>query len=135
MYFQLKKQNGSCSGFVIMPDHVPAMVWFSEPNQLSTFRKQWKQQSSVKKNLIRNCFQNYESKSDITEPIWQRKYYSFNLFLSSKLIEKLNHMHASPVNAGLVEYPEDWKYSSARFFSQGKSVGLPIEPPDWASCC
>ena len=45
MYSQLKKQNGSCSGFVIMPDHVHAMVWFSEPNQLSTFMKQWKQQS------------------------------------------------------------------------------------------
>ena len=130
MHSQLKKQNGFCSGFVIMPDHVHAIVWFDSPNQLSTFMKQWKQRSSVKlKALIINNLDHYASKIDVGEPIWQRKYYSFNLYSQSKMLEKVDYMHRNPVRAGLVDYPEDWEYSSARFFEKGKSVGIPIVLP------
>lgn len=130
MHSQLKKQNGKCSGFVILDDHVHAIIWFCESGQLSNFMKQWKQRSSVKiKVLIRKSLNQYESMINIEEPVWQRKYYSFNLYSSSKLLEKIHYMHANPVRRGLVKHPEDWKYSSARFFLQRKSVGLPIELP------
>ena len=32
---QLARQNGKCAGFVIMPDHVHAIIWFLQVNQLS----------------------------------------------------------------------------------------------------
>ena len=50
---QLKKQKGACSGFVIMPDHVHAIVWFTESNQISHFMKQWKHRTSyqIKQSL------------------------------------------------------------------------------------
>ena len=130
MHAQLKKQNGFCSGFVIMPDHVHAVVWFEAPNQLSAFMQQWKQRSSVKiKNLIFDRFKHYASEINIEEPVWQRKYYSFNLYSTSKLIEKINYMHQNPVRAGMVAHAEDWEYSSARFYIQKRSVGLPIHLP------
>ena len=44
---QLNRQRGRCVGFVVMPDHVHAIVWFPLPDQLSYFMKQWKQRSSV----------------------------------------------------------------------------------------
>jgi hypothetical protein len=37
---------------------------------------------------------------------------------------KLQHMHLNPVRAGLVEKTIDWKWSSARWFEPGRSVGV-----------
>ena len=34
---QLASRKASCVGFVVMPDHVHAIVWFPIPGQLSVF--------------------------------------------------------------------------------------------------
>ena len=52
---QLDMQDGRCIGFVVMPDHVHAVVRFPEPDQIVHFIKQWKQRSSVQiKRLARS---------------------------------------------------------------------------------
>jgi len=38
---ELDKQNGTCSGFVIMPDHVHAILWFGKTERLSPFVRGW----------------------------------------------------------------------------------------------
>ncbi|QDU41290.1 Transposase IS200 like protein [Maioricimonas rarisocia] len=43
---QLDRQNARCVGFVVMPDHVHAVVWFPEAGQLSRFMHGWKRLSS-----------------------------------------------------------------------------------------
>ena len=43
-----------------------------------------------------------------------------------KVREKLTYMHENPVRAGLVAQPCDWAFSSARYYEQGRSVGVPI---------
>ena len=43
---QLAGRKASCVGFVVMPDHVHAIVWFPIPGQLSVFMQQWKRLSS-----------------------------------------------------------------------------------------
>ncbi|MFZ2633188.1 MAG: transposase [Desulfosalsimonadaceae bacterium] len=111
---QLKNQNGSCIGFVIMPDHVHAMVAFHEPGVLSTFMNQWKRRSSIQlKNLFRSGLDSYGGKMDPESPMWQAKYYCFNVFSENKVREKLAYMHYNPVKSGLVNRPEDWMYGSA----------------------
>ena len=71
---QLAMQNASCVGFVIMPDHVHAIVWFPEPTQLSYFLKQWKQRSSVKlKEFIKKHLPKYANRIDLTETILAKK--------------------------------------------------------------
>jgi putative transposase len=37
---QLAGRKASCVGFVVMPDHVHAVVWFPIPGQLSVFMQQ-----------------------------------------------------------------------------------------------
>ncbi len=37
LHAELKKRDGLCTDFVIMPDHVRAVVWFPKPKQLSGF--------------------------------------------------------------------------------------------------
>ena len=43
---QLTRRNARCVGFVVMPDHVHAIVWFPIAAQLSVFVQQWKRLTS-----------------------------------------------------------------------------------------
>ena len=124
---QLRKQSGTCAGFVIMPEHVHAVLWFPANDQLSHFMKQWQQRSSVTiKRLIRETLTALAKNVPADDPVWQRRYYDFNIFTEAKLDEKLEYMHMNPVRAGLVEKAIDWPWSSARFYLLGRPVGVPV---------
>jgi putative transposase len=124
---QLASRSASCVGFVVMPDHVHAIVWFPIPDQLSVFMQQWKRLSSHHiGHLVHNKFVRYAEKIHDGDAFWQAKYYSFNLYSEEKIREKLTYMHENPVRTGLVTQPCDWAFSSARFYEQGRSVGVPI---------
>jgi hypothetical protein len=79
--------------------------------------------------LCRLKFPNYSSNIEETDPAWQARYYPFNVFSEKKLTEKLDYMHLNPVRRGLVVRAVDWKWSSARWYVLGKSVGIPIRMP------
>ena len=124
---QLPKHDSRCLGFVVMPDHVHALLWFPRRGVLSDFVKWWKQRSSFEiKQFFRGAMPLYTGAFDLKEPVWQPRYYDFNVFSDKKLVEKLEYMHSNPVRAGLVHVPSDWLYSSARFYEMGESVGVPI---------
>ena len=61
------------------------------------------------------------------DPIWQVRFYSFEIYSTAKIEEKLNYMHMNPVRAGLVEKPTEWRWSSARWYLEGRTVGVPIQ--------
>jgi putative transposase len=124
---KLAKRTGVCIGFVVMPDHVHALVWFPRPAHLSEFMQVWKQRSSVQiARLLATQLQRHTAAIPAGEPIWQPKYYPFNVFSEKKVHEKLNYMHENPVRAGLVQRALDWPWSSARWYEQRRSVGVPI---------
>src|ERR1700678_15101 len=52
---------------------------------------------------------------------WQARFYDFNLWTTKKRREKLRYMHRNPVKRGLVESPEQWRWSSYRFYCLGES--------------
>jgi len=52
--------------------------------------------------------------------IWQRRFYDFNVWTERKRIEKLRYMHRNPVKRGLVLEPQQWLWSSFRFYSYGE---------------
>jgi len=125
---QLKNQNGSLAGFVVMPDHVHSLVRFQEKGMLSTFIGQWKRRSSIQlKNHLQKHLTAYNKKLETGMPVWQPKYYSFEVFSPAKAMEKIEYMHANPVKAGLAAHAEEWKFSSARWYLSGIPVGVPIE--------
>jgi REP element-mobilizing transposase RayT len=47
---------------------------------------------------------------------WQARFYDFNVWTTKKRPEKLRYMHRNPVKCGLVETPEQWRWSSYRFY-------------------
>ena len=118
--------------FVIMPDHVHALVWFPELQQISSFMNKWKEMSAkTLKKVLPQRFPEYWSSINQCDAIWQPRYYGFNIWSRSKVEEKLDYMHMNPVRAGFVERVAEWRWSSARWYVENRTVGLPIRwPPD-----
>ena len=50
--------------------------------------------------------------------VWQRNSLGVPLQSSAVFNQKPEYIHDNPVKAGLCKYPEDYKYSSARFYER-----------------
>ena len=125
---ELVKFHARCLGFVIMPDHVHALIWFPQTGQLSRFMQQWKGRSSSRiKEFLHQALPSYGATFSAQDPIWQVRYYSFEIYSTAKIEEKLNYMHLNPVRAGLVKSPTEWRWSSARWYHERRTVGVPIK--------
>jgi putative transposase len=46
----------------------------------------------------------------------QGRFYDFNVWPTKKRVEKLRYMHRNPVKRGLADSPEEWRWSSYRFY-------------------
>ena len=57
---------------------------------------------------------------------WQKRFYDFNVYSEKKRIEKLKYMHRNPVKRGLVTSPEEWRWSSYRFYMYGEKNALEV---------
>jgi len=84
------------------------------------------QSSHALKKLFRTHFPNYLSQLDASDPVWQARYYGFNIWTRRKVEEKLDYMRLNPVRAGLVDRAVEWRWGSARWYLEHKSVGLLI---------
>ncbi len=82
-----------------MPTHVHLLV--SEPRRCVLAHALHGLKLSVAKTLV-------------PRPFWQVRYHDFNLYTRDKVVEKLKYMHRNPVKGGLVEGPEEWRWSSSR---------------------
>jgi putative transposase len=56
---------------------------------------------------------------DRTHHFWKRRPLSIELRTGKVFRQKLDYIHRNPVRAGICAYPEDYKYSSARFYHTG----------------
>jgi putative transposase len=126
LYEELETFGSTCVGYVIMPNHVHAVIWLPKPGQLSEFMHAWKRKSSFHvKEWYRDAAPDYPDEYRDGK-FWQPKYYSFEIYQRAKLEEKLQYMHENPVRAGLVMRATDWRWSSARWYAWQQTVGVPI---------
>ena len=103
-------------GYVVMPEHVHLLVSEPERSSLAVALQMLKQVSSRKLH-----------DGSGGKAFWQKRYYDFNVFSERKRVEKLRYMHRNPVKRGLVENPEDWKWSSYRHYLTGIEGVVEIE--------
>ena len=54
-------------------------------------------------------------------PVWQPRFYDFNVYTEGKRVEKLRYMHRNPVKRELVLEPEQWLWSSFRHYKYGEA--------------
>jgi len=102
-------------GYVVMPEHVHMLVTEPERCTLAVALQSLKQ--SVARTLALRA----------ADPFWQARYYDFNVWSERKFVEKLRYIHRNPVQRGLVERPEDWKWSSFRHYVSGEPGTVEIE--------
>jgi hypothetical protein len=59
--------------------------------------------------------------SDRAYPFWERKSLGIDLGSRHVFIQKLTYMHNNPMQPHwkLCQYPEEYKYSSSRFYEKG----------------
>lgn len=131
-------------GFVIMPEHVHAVVLpqscetdqvipisevlrelkgFSGHTCKAALREVWR----ACRTLGTGPLDAWATGPD-PKPFWKPRAYDINVVNEAKVIAKLGYVHANPVRRGLVERPEDWVWSSFRFYEYGDSSLISM---DW----
>src|SRR6266481_738704 len=107
-------------GYVVMPEHIHLLL--SEPDEGDLSRvMQVLKQSVARRVLTAVRRRQRPGQASLWEAnpehFWQRRFYDFNLWSDHKRIEKLRYMHRNPVRRGLVLEPEQWPWSSFRFYA------------------
>lgn len=59
--------------------------------------------------------------------VWQEGYHPQQITSEEMFAQKLEYIHQNPLRANLVDNPEDWEYSSASNYINGKGI-LNIDP-------
>jgi REP element-mobilizing transposase RayT len=67
------------------------------------------------------------NRADGRPAIWQRRCYDHNCREPHIVVEKINYCHKNPVTRGLVALPDDWPWSSSRWYSGAGEVMLEID--------
>jgi putative transposase len=107
-------------GYVVMPEHIHLLLTEPKIGTPSTVMQVLKQRTArallpKKKragSLQRHLFEDGSSR----RTFWQVRFYDFNVWTTKKRVEKLRYLHRNPVKRGLVEAPEQWRWSSYRFY-------------------
>jgi REP element-mobilizing transposase RayT len=113
--------------YVIMPNHIH-LIWqiqdgFKKDVVQMRFLKFTSQQMKFKLIDSKNDFLN-EFLVDLADrkyQFWKRNSLSVDLWSDDIFMQKLDYIHNNPVQEKwkLAEHPEDYKYSSARFYTDG----------------
>jgi putative transposase len=104
-------------GYVVMPEHVHLLLSEPERSTLAVALQMLKQ--NVAHKIAHTA----------GTPLWQPRYYDFNVRSAEKRVEKLKYLHRNPVKRGLVENPEGWEWSSYRRYATGIDGVVEIESP------
>jgi putative transposase len=99
-------------GYVVMPEHVHLLLRGPSRKLLAAGLR------SLKLSMATRTMR---------WPFWQPQYHDFSVFTDVKRIEKLDYMHANPVKRGLVHRPEEWRWSSCRYYLTGNKGRVEIE--------
>ena len=69
---------------------------------------------------MKYCWKEFKvNKYDREYQIWKREPLSIELFTPAVFYQKLEYIHYNPVKAGLSTNPEDYYYSSAKYYYDG----------------
>jgi putative transposase len=129
-------------GYVLMPEHFHLLVWPCGPSNPSQIVQSLKERTAI--FMLKNLRQNRQFSrcrrmlEQLTLPptvhhhgpyrVWQRRFYDLNVWTEKKRLEKLTYMHGNPVKRGLVTSPDQWPWSSFRFYYLGDSSVLAMDP-------
>jgi putative transposase len=112
MVNERRRLNFLLFGYVLMPDHWHALICPRSPVTISAVLQNMKRVSSFRINRLRRT---HGSR-------WQHQFWDRFVRHSKEFTERLEYMHMNPVRKGLIEKPEQWRWSSYNNFSLEPSV-------------
>jgi REP element-mobilizing transposase RayT len=123
--FLVTEKRIELNAFVIMSNHIhliwQAMFGFTPSDIQASFMKYTAQQ--LKRSLAKNNTEALETfkvnKYNKEYQFWKRDSLGIELFSPAVFEQKVNYIHYNPVKAGLCTNPEDYHYSSAKFYYDG----------------
>ena len=127
LQFLVEEQRIELNAFVIMNNHIH-LIWqalqsFTPSQNQASFMKYTAQQ--LKRCMMKNDIDLLASlkvnKYDREYQIWKREPLGIELLNKAMFNQKLEYIHYNPVRAGLCEVPEEYHYSSARFYLDGRN--------------
>lgn len=139
---QLRGETGFLLiGWVLMPDHFHLLIRPEPAEATVRFMQELKKRSA--QQIIAALARNQDHPrsrtmlgrlrlpptvhSDCNYRLWQRRYVPFNVFTDKKQMEKLDYMHSNPVAAKLVPSPDQWPWSSFRYYYLSDSSILSMD--------
>jgi putative transposase len=112
-------------GYVVMPEHVHLLI--SEPDRgnhstvMQVLKQRFARRVLGEMRRKRAAAQGtlWQEALDAGH-IWQRRFYDFIVRTEVKKMEKLKYIHCNPVRRVLVLEPEQWAWSSFRWYALGE---------------
>ena len=120
-----KQYNFVLVGYVVMPEHIHLIISEPERGTPSTVMQVLKQRFA-REVLAEWRARNLNRPARLWEEefgeghVWQRRFYDFALWTKDKRVEKLRYIHHNPVKRGLVLEPQQWEWSSYRYYALGE---------------
>jgi len=99
-------------GYVLMPDHWHALIWPQYPLLL------WQVLHDAKKIMTLRVHRRRGTRGSL----WQHQFWDRFVRHEKEFGERLDYMHLNPVRCGLVQRPEDWRWSSYNNFALEKAT-------------
>ena len=139
--FYLNKFQAQLHGYVIMPNHFHLLLTLGAIGNISQMIGQIKEYSA--KQIIRLAEKNnqhellaiFHNSAKKYRPeqkyqVWQMRFDEFTINNHKTFQTKLNYIHNNPCNKGwkLAEKPEEYRYSSARFYFLDENCEIEITP-------
>ena len=126
--FLVKEKRTRIYGFVIMPNHIHLLWTIREPHRPSNVKRDFLKFTSqqIIEQLKRNNDQDWLKQlevnaSDRRHQVWERNPLAIEAYTEEVIMQKLEYIHNNPTKEKwrLSKTPEDYVYSSARFYYLG----------------
>ncbi len=122
--FMVKEKRIEVNAFVLMSNHTHLIGQIQGAYERKDVQRDFLKFTSqtIKRDLQKNHLAVLEKFMLVqkTENIkWERNPLSIDLLTKEMFIQKMEYIHYNPVAAGLCAYPEEYKYSSAKFYETG----------------
>jgi putative transposase len=133
-----QRRNLALWAYVIMPEHVHVLVWPRDPvyevRLIRTALKVPVQRKALaflrqQAPAFLDRLRDEQPNGEVHYRFWQRGGgYDRNVTDPATLRTMIDYIHNNPVRRGLVKCPEDWPWSSARFYAGCLDVSIQMDP-------
>jgi len=105
---QLASPQYKFLAYCIMPDHYHILIKTSFESNISAYI-----------GKVENSYSRfYNLRNNRKGPLWQSSFRCTRIVSNEQLLHVIRYIHLNPTTAGLIEDPQDWIYSSHRFYLQ-----------------